>query len=151
MPAKQVTRLEKKQMGLIPNIAAATRANGGAAVKLDSYQFLPPMDVWSFPKYPGKTVILPADVNLEAGLKEFIDTNERSLKEADCWLGTWVHPETHEFYLDISTGCMDLEEAMKKASEASERDGRQIVAVYNSKRKETIYLTSTPTTRANSL
>lgn len=125
---------------LIRAVVAATLENGGAAVKFDTHEFLPAMDIWSFPKYPGKTVILPADFDLEAGLRDFIDKNEQFLKEPDCWLGTWIHPQTREFYLDISTGSIDLEESMKKAREAGDRDARQIVAIYNPKRKQTIFL-----------
>lgn len=124
----------------VREIAAATLANGGAAFHLDTLQFLPPLDIWSFPKYPGKTIILPSDINLEQALKNYIATNTASLREPNCWLGTWIHPETREFYLDITTGCSDLKVAKRLALEASRRDGRKIVAIYNSKLKQTIYL-----------
>jgi hypothetical protein len=118
----------------------ATWENGGVAFKLDTHQFLPPMDVWAFPKYPGRTAILPPDINLVEALEKFITCNEKYLKEPDCWLGTWIHPQTHEFYLDIATGCPDLEAAKKMALEVSQCEVRSIVAIYNSKRKETVYL-----------
>ena len=121
-------------------VAIATLENGGVASKLEPYQFLPPMDIWSFPKYPGKTAILPPEIDLVDGLKNFIAENEQFLREPDCWLGTWIHPRTGHFYLDIATGCDDLDEARRTALEVSTREGRVIVALYNSKRKETVYL-----------
>jgi len=121
-------------------VAIATLENGGVASKLDTYQFLPPMDTWSFPKYPGRTAILPPEVDLVAELKNFISANEQFLREPDCWLGTWVNPRTRYFYLDITTGCDDLDEARRTALELSARAGRKIVALYNSKRKETVFL-----------
>ncbi len=131
---------EDKLKQYIQEIASATLQNGGVAFKLDTCQFLPPMDVWTFPKYPGKTAILPQDINLIEALRDFILANERFLQEPDCWLGTWIHPETHEFYLDISTSCAELATARQMALEASQREGRKIVAIYNSQRQETVYL-----------
>ncbi len=113
--------------------------NGGVAFKLDTCQFLPRMDVWEFPKHPSKTAILPPEVDLIQELKKFIAVNEQFLSEPDCWLGTWVNPQTHYFYLDITSGCKDLEEARRMAMEVSEHDGRRVVAIYNSKQKKTIY------------
>ena len=121
-------------------IADATLANGGAAFKLDTCQFLPPMDVWAFPKYPSRTAILPSNIDLVEALGDFISRNEQFLRESNCWLGTWIHPQTHDYYLDITTSCADLDTAIKMALEASRREGRKIVAIYNSKRKETVYL-----------
>ena len=121
-------------------IAAATLKKGGTAFKLDRCQFLPPMDIWSFPKYPGRTRILPQTIELVDALRDFITANEKLLKESDCWLGTWINPITHEFYLDIATGQQDLEAAKREALEASQRDGRRIVAIYNSQQQKTIYL-----------
>lgn len=124
----------------ISKIAAVTLENGGVAFKLDMCQFLEPMDIWSFPKYPGRTAILPSNVDLSEALAEFISRNERFLREPDCWLGTWIHPQTGDFYLDIATGCADLDKATEMALQASRRDGRKIVAIYNSQRKQTVYL-----------
>ena len=124
----------------IRRIARDTVLNGGVAFDLTSYAFLPPEDRWDFPKYPSKTLILPPETDLAAALSDFIRTNEPFLREPDRWLGTWIHPQTHEFYLDIATGCQDVEEAKKIAMQVSQRDGRQVVAIHNSKRKETIYL-----------
>jgi hypothetical protein len=121
-------------------VAIATLDNGGVASRLDTYEFLPPVDAWSFPKYPARTAILPPDVDLVDALKTFISANEGFLREPDCWLGTWINPRTHYFYLDIATGCADLDEARSMALEISEREGRKIVALYNSERKETVYL-----------
>jgi len=124
----------------LQEIATATLVNGGAAFKLDTCQFLPPMDVWAFPKYPSRTAVLPSNIDLVEALRGFISTNERFLREPDCWLGTWIHPQTREFYLDVTTSCKDLDEAKKMTLAASQREGRKIVAIYNSKRKLTVYL-----------
>jgi hypothetical protein len=133
-------RVEQRWDDHVERIASATIRNGGAAFRLDTCQFLPPMDIWSFPKYPARTVILPQNVDLTRALEGFIATNEVFLRESDCWLGTWVHPSTHDFYFDIATGSRDLEEARKIALEISQRDGRKIVAIYNSLQKKTVYL-----------
>lgn len=122
------------------DIVSATLANGGTASRLAERRLLPAMDVWQFPRYPARTVILAPETDLVAALRSFIRENEAFLREPDCWLGTWIHPQTRCFYLDITGGCEDLEEARRLAREASQREGRQIVALYNSGRKETVYL-----------
>lgn len=137
-------KLPQQNQNIVENylqeIAATTLTDGGAAFKLDTCHFLQPMDVWEFPKYPNQTAILPSNIDLVEALRGFISTNERFLRERDCWLGTWINPPTREFYLDVTTSCKDLDEAKKMALEASRRDGRKIVAIYNSKRKLTVYL-----------
>jgi hypothetical protein len=124
----------------IQSLARATLKHGGTASKLEGYERLPLMDAWQFPRYPGKTVILPPEADLVEGLKRFISTNENFLREPGCWLGTWINPQTHCFYLDITTSCTDLNEAKRVALEISAREGRRIVAIYNSRRKETVFL-----------
>ena len=121
-------------------VAITTLEKGGSASKLDTYQFLTPVDAWGFPKYPGKTAILSPDVDLVQELKIFIQAHQSVLLEADSWLGTWIHPSTHEYYLDITTSRKGLDEARKEAIERGKRDGRKIVAIYNSKRDQTVYL-----------
>jgi hypothetical protein len=113
----------------IEDIAYATLQYGGVAFKLDTCQFLPPMDVWAFPKYPSNTAIQPQDVPLIEALREFILASELFLREPDCWFGTWIHPQTHEFYLDLATSCADLNMERKMAFEASQRERRRIVAI----------------------
>jgi hypothetical protein len=83
---------------------------------------------------------LPPEADLVEALKSFISTNEGFLREPDCWLGTWINPRTRCFYLDITTSCKDLDEARRLALEISAREGRKIVAIYNSVRKEIVYL-----------
>ena len=85
-------------------------------------------------------MILPSTVDLAVELREFITRNEVLLKETDCWLGTWINPRTKEYYLDIATGIVDLDEARRAAIRISHNDGRKIVAIFNSKRNETVYL-----------
>jgi hypothetical protein len=62
------------------------------------------------------------------------------LNEANCWLGTWINPRSGEYYLDVATGIADLTEARRTAKRISVEDGRKIVAIFNSKRNETVYL-----------
>jgi hypothetical protein len=124
----------------IQNVARATFEHGGTASKLEGYELLPLMDAWQFPKYPSKTVILPPETDLAEALKSFISANELFLREPDCWLGTWIHPKTRCFYLDITTSCKDLDEARRRALEISAREGRRIVAIYNASCMETVYL-----------
>ncbi len=73
-------------------------------------------------------------------LRAFIHLNRIYLLEAGSWLGTWIHPSSRYYYLDITMSCENLEEARKKALEVSEEEGRKIVALYNSKREQTVYL-----------
>jgi len=122
------------------DVAIATLERGMTASKLDTYQFLPPVDAWGFPKYPGRTVILPPDANLLEELRRFIEANETYLREPGCWLGTWVNPHTRHCYLDITTSCKDMEKARKMAMDLSAKEGRRIVAIYNSKLDQTVYL-----------
>ena len=124
----------------ILEVAIATLEQGVTASKLDTYQFLQPVDAWGFPKYPGQTAILPPEVDLVTELKKFVSAYEPLLREPDCWLGTWINPQTQHYYLDITTSCDNLDEARRMALDISNREGRRIVALYNSKRKETVYL-----------
>jgi hypothetical protein len=122
------------------DVAIMTLAKGGTASNVATYQFLPPTDDWGFPKYPHRTAILPPDVDLAAEIKSFILANETYLQEPDCWLGTWINPHTQHYYLDITTCRKNLAEARQAAIEASYRTGRKIVALYNSKRNQTVFL-----------
>jgi hypothetical protein len=124
----------------ILQVAAETIKSGGSASRLNEKNFLPLMDVWSFPKYPSRTAILPSSVDLAIELRKFIIQNEDFLNEVDCWLGTWINPRTKEYYLDIATGIGDLSEACETAKRISIEDGRKIVALFNAKRNETVYL-----------
>lgn len=121
-------------------VAISTLENGGTVSKLDTYQLLPPTDDWKFPKYPSKTVILPPNINVAEELKRFIQVNDSFLREPDCFLGTWLNPKTSHFYFDVATCRIDFEEAKQLALELGEKEGRKIVALYNSKRNETYYL-----------
>lgn len=124
----------------IQEVARATFEQGGTASRLEGSRLLPLLDTWQFPKYPGRTVILPPTTDLVEALKRFISANEMFLREPDCWLGTWINPQTGCFYLDITTSRDDLDEARRLALEISAREGRKIVAIYNSWRRETVYL-----------
>lgn len=131
---------EKKFEEYIARLVSLTLRDGGSASRPDTRLFLPPRDLWSFPKYPSKTVILPPTVDLALELQRFITVNEVSLNEEDCWLGTWINPRSGEYYFDVATGCKKLSEAQEMAREAGVREGRRVVALFNSKRNETVYL-----------
>jgi hypothetical protein len=124
----------------ISQVVSATMKEGGTASRPKTCEFLPARDLWSFPKYPARTAILPATVNLRDELKNFITANETFLDEADCWLGTWINPASGEYYLDVATGCEDLSEAKDMCAQAGIREGRAVVALFNSKRNETLFL-----------
>ena len=83
----------------ILRVAAETIKNGGSASKLNDKKFLPPLDLWSFPKYPARTMVLPATVDLAFELRRFISQNEDLLNEEDCWLGTWINPALENIIL----------------------------------------------------
>ena len=121
-------------------VAERTLENGGTASKPATGTFLPPRDVWSFPKYPSKTAILPPTVDLIIELRNFIIQNEVYLNEDDCWLGTWIHPQTREFYLDIAMGVDGLDDAKETAKRISIEDGRKIVAIFNARQNKTVFL-----------
>jgi hypothetical protein len=124
----------------ISRVVSATLKEGGTASKPKTYEFLPSRDIWSFPKYPSRTAILPANTDLKVELKSFIATNKAYLDEADCWLGTWINPTSGEYYLDVATGCENLSEAKERCAKAGISEGRKIVALFNPQRNETVYL-----------
>lgn len=124
----------------IEEIIRRTLYEGGSASNPEKFSFYPPRDLWCFPKYPSRTDILPRATDLVQALKEFLERNKDVLKEEDCWLGTWLNPKTDEVYLDVSTGCEDLEAAQKLTVQVSSLEGRRIVAMFNPKQNKTIYL-----------
>lgn len=121
-------------------VAIATLERGGVTSKLDTCQILPSMDTWCFPKYPSKTMIVPPEVDLVEELKKYISANKQYLRESDSWLGTWINPQTQCIYLDVTTSCSELNKARKMALDIGNREHRKVVALYNSKRRETVYL-----------
>jgi hypothetical protein len=121
-------------------VAIVTLERGISASKIATYEFLGPVDAWGFPKYPGSTLILPTESDLLTGLHTFVRANRALLLEDDCWLGTWIHSQSRCYYLDISTSSPTLEEARERALALGQAQGRKIVALYNAKRSQTIYL-----------
>ena len=117
-----------------------TLEHGWAVSSPKTGVFLPPTDAWGFPKYPDRTIILPPDADLSGALEAFIRSNAAFLAEANCWLGTWVNPETRNNYLDVTTSCSGLDEALRMVALINAASRRQIIAVYNSSRGETVYL-----------
>ena len=127
----------------LAEVARKTIQEGGSASKPSSCTFLPILDQWCFPKYPARTSILPATIDLVEELRTFILKNEAYLNEEDCWLGTWLNPQTGEYYLDVSTGIENQETAVLAATHAGEVGGRNVVALFNPKQNKTIFLKAT--------
>ncbi len=124
----------------ILEVSIATLERGGVTTNLDTYQFLAPIDAWGLPKYPGKTAILPPGVNIADELIQFIQLNYTYLHEPDAWLGTWINPTTKYCHLDITTIYPTLEEAKREALVRSMQESRNIVAIYNFKQNQTVFL-----------
>lgn len=122
------------------DVCIATIEQGGVTSKLDTYQFLSPIDAWAIPKYPDKTVILSSSADLQQEIAAFILKNEVCLRYPDCWLGTWIEPVTRHCYLDIATLYFCLDDAVQEAQALSSRGQRKIVALYDFKRGQAIYL-----------
>lgn len=126
----------------LAEVASRTIDLGGSASRPSTGEFLPDQDLWCFPKYPSKTAILPFSANLPEELQKFIVVNSSLLNQPDCWLGTWLNPNTRDFYLDIATGVEDFEEAKTYAIQAGKTENRQVVAIFNPLKKRTIFLNS---------
>jgi hypothetical protein len=124
----------------ILEVSIATLERGGVTTNPMTYQFLAPIDAWGLPKYPGKTAILSPGANIAEELIQFIEENATYLKEPDAWLGTWINPATKCCYLDITTIYPTLEEAKKEALIRSMQESRDIVAIFNFKQNQTVYL-----------
>lgn len=124
----------------IRKIAIATLEHGGVTSNLSTYQFIAPIDAWGLPRYPEKTLILSPGADIVAGLRRFIDENIDSLRTPDSWLGTWVHPFSHCCHLDIVEICATFEEARIQALQRSAASPRAILAIYNFKRGQTVFL-----------
>jgi hypothetical protein len=124
----------------ILEVSIATLERGGVTTNPHTYQFLAPIDAWGLPKYPGKTAILPPEANIAEELIRFIQTNNIYLHEPDAWLGTWINPVTKCCHLDITTISPSLEEAKREAFARSILERRHIVAIYNFKQNQTVYL-----------
>lgn len=117
-----------------------TLEQGWAVSNPATEEFLRQADAWGFPKYPDRTVILRPDADLTAVLEAFIVTNTVFLQEHSCWLGTWVRPATGDVYLDVTTSCKDLNEALRVVSRINVASKRQIIALHNSRLDKTVYL-----------
>jgi hypothetical protein len=126
----------------ILDVSIATLEWGGVTSQLDTYQFLTPIDAWAVPKYPKKTAILAPGTNIADELVQFIHANETFLREPDTWLGTWISPLTYHCHLDITIICSCLEDAKQEAAMRSQQEGSEILAVYNFKHRQTVYLAS---------
>jgi hypothetical protein len=134
-------RLEKMYFEkYVLDICIATIERGGVTSKIDTNQFFSSTEAWGLPKYPDRTVILPPGADLVQEITTFIAQNEIYLMEPDCWLGTWIHPSTGHCYLDITAIYSCLEDARREAIVLSQRAQRKIVALYDFKREETVYL-----------
>ncbi len=48
------------------DVSIATLERGGVTSNVDTYEFLPPIDAWGFPKYPGNTTVALVEEEEEA-------------------------------------------------------------------------------------
>ena len=117
-----------------------TLEQGWAVSNPNTHEFLRPVNVWGFPKYPDRTVILPSDADLTASLETFIEVSALHFEESNLWLGTWKRPLTGEIYLDIATSYPELTDALAVTAHISGVSRRKIIAVYNSGLGVTVYL-----------
>ena len=109
---------------------------------IDTYQFFSSTEAWGVPKYPDKTMILSPGTDLRRAIAAFIYAHKTSLQEPDCWFGTWIDPTTGNCFLDITAIHLCLEEALREAFLLSKSAQRKIVALYDFKNEQPIYLAS---------
>ena len=121
-------------------ICIATIEHGGATSKLDTYCFVSATEAWGVPRHPDKTAILPPGRNLVQEIKHFIAANETYLREPNSWLGTWIDPYTGNCYLDITTIYTCLGVAVREAIALSQQAQRRIIALYDFKHAQPLYL-----------
>lgn len=121
-------------------ISIATLERGGVTSSLHTYEFLASIDAWGLPKYPDRTLILPPEASIAEGLRSFIQKNTSHLYAPGAWLGTWIHPLTHDCHLDVTEICPTLEEARRAAQMHSLSKQQGIVALYNFKHNLTVFL-----------
>lgn len=121
----------------ILDLAIMTLEQGGVTSNVSTRQLLPPIDAWGVPKFPEKTLILPQGACLASSLKAFIELNHVHLATPESWLGTWINPFTRCCHLDITEIYRDLDEARREALKRN-----QVLALYNFKHNQTIYLHS---------
>ncbi len=122
------------------DICIATLKRGGVTSKLDTYEFLSSTEAWGLPKYPDRTAILPPGTNMAQAVTTFIETNNNQLREPNCWLGTWIDPSTDLCYLDVTTIYFCREDAMREAIALRDTTRRKIVALYDFKLEQPVYL-----------
>lgn len=122
------------------DVCIATMERGGVTSKINTYQFFSSTEGWGVPRYPDRTVILYPGTDLPNAIAAFIHENRTSLREPDCWLGTWIDPDTGNCYLDITAIHWCLEEALREAIVLSQSAQRKIVALYDFKNEQPIYL-----------
>lgn len=121
-------------------VSIATLEHGGVTSNLRTQQFLAPIDAWGLPRHPERTLILPPEADIFQELSCFVYANTGYLYAPGSWLGTWINPSTHCCHLDITEICPTLEEARAQALWRNAHSSCTIIAIYNFKKKETIYL-----------
>lgn len=122
------------------DICITTLERGGVTTKPDTHEFLSSIEAWGLPKYPDKTMIFPVGEYMAQEIKKFIAINKTCLQEPDCWLGTWINPQTYKCYLDITRIYFCLDEARKEAIAQSHKARRKVVALYDFKQGQPVYL-----------
>lgn len=121
---------------LVRSIVRTTLDQGGSTTDLVAGRVLPATDAWYFPRFPGRTRIVPLP-SLGDSVRSFIDEHRETLTADSLWLGTWINPETRTCYLDLITRTVDEQEARALARTYSREGGRRIIAICNPKRRLT--------------
>lgn len=127
----------------LSEVATITLERGWAVGSVVTLQFLPVVDAWGYPKYPDRTLILEPESELMGPLRQFIATNRALLIEPNCWLGTWVHPDTQRVFLDVTTSTEGLLAALEAVGVINRRSQRAVLAIYNSAQNKTVFLAET--------
>jgi hypothetical protein len=123
-------------------VVSNTVKHGGVTADVNSYSILSPQNVWYFPKYPSKTVIIPATSDLKSEILQFIEKYWQLLMANDCVFGVWLKPKTNQYYIDINTFTRLESDALSLAEKNSKAEGRSIVSIYNPQQNKTVYLNS---------
>ncbi|HVU67403.1 MAG TPA: hypothetical protein VHD63_09760 [Ktedonobacteraceae bacterium] len=121
------------------DLCILTLERGGVTANVLTRQLLPPVDAWCVPRYPEKTRILPPGSDMMPALRAFVEQHQAALASPGIWLGTWIHPLTRCCHLDITELYAGLDEARREALKRS-----RVLALYNCKHNQTVYLQAEP-------
>lgn len=125
---------------LVTQIVRHVSMHGGVTVDCRKQRVVELGDVWLYPKYPSKTLIIPSSEDLFETLAAYLHQYQKLLTDEDCYFGVWLNPKSQAYYLDINTTKTSKDDAITDAVARSKHDGRNIVSIYNPRYAKTIYL-----------